>query len=101
MYALDLSEPSITNNLPQPNLLSTVNKDTLLNRLKLLGSVCDVFPGALCVSTKDELSAKIPLLGDVPLRFGLLVDDGVVVLQVAAAALCLEGGPQHVLVHCV
>jgi len=78
-----------------------MDENTLLDRLELLGSVCDIFPGALCVPTKHELGAEVPLLGDVPLGLCLLVDDGVVVLQVAAAALGLQGGPQHVLVHCV
>lgn len=36
-----------------------------------------------------------------PLSLGLLVDNRVVVLKVAAASLSLKSGPEHVLVHSV
>lgn len=54
---------------------------------------------ALRVAAEDELGLELPLEVNVPLVLGALVDDGVVVLQVGAAALGLERAPHHVLVH--
>lgn len=51
--------------------------------------------------TEDELGAELPICVDLPLSGDLLVDKGVVVLEVAAESLGLEGGPQHELVHAV
>ena len=50
-------------------------------------------------ATKDQLRPQLPLERDAPVLSGLLVDDGVVVLQVGAEALGLERNPQRVLVH--
>jgi hypothetical protein len=52
-----------------------------------------------CAATKDQLTPQLPAQWDVPVRSGLLVDDGVVVLQVGAEALGLERDPQSILVH--
>lgn len=48
---------------------------------------------------KHQLRAQLPLERDLPVVCSLLVDDGVVVLQVGAEALGLERNPQSVLVH--
>lgn len=50
-------------------------------------------------TTKDKLAPELPLERDAPVLSSLLVNDGVVVLQVGAEALRLEGNPQSVLVH--
>jgi len=50
-------------------------------------------------ATKDQLGPQLPLLGDVPVVGSLLIDDGVIVLEVSAEALSLERDPQSVLVH--
>ena len=50
-------------------------------------------------TTKDKLTPELPLERDAPVLSSLLVDDGVVVLQVGAEALSLERNPQRVLVH--
>ena len=44
-------------------------------------------------ATKDQLRPQLPLERDAPVLSGLLVDDGVVVLQVGAEALGLERNP--------
>lgn len=75
----------------------------------LLGAVHEQ-PLAVCVlellvarlaraATKDQLAPELPLERDVPVLRCLLVDDRVVVLQVGAKALCLEGNPECILVH--
>lgn len=51
------------------------------------------------LAAKDELGVELPVRRDVPLRGDLLVDERVVVLQVGAQALGLEGDPQRVLQH--
>jgi hypothetical protein len=50
-------------------------------------------------ATKDKLRPELPLKRDAPVLSSLLVDDGVVVLQVGAEALSLERNPEGVLVH--
>ena len=52
-----------------------------------------------CASTKDQLTPELPLKRDFPVLGSLLVNDGVVVLEVGAEALGLEGYPQSILVH--
>lgn len=49
--------------------------------------------------SKDELCVKLPILWQAPLCGDLLVDDGVVVLEVGAEAFGLESGPEDELVH--
>jgi hypothetical protein len=51
------------------------------------------------LSTKHQLGPELPLVRDAPVLGGLLVDDGVVVLEVRAETLGLERDPQGVLVH--
>ena len=58
-----------------------------------------LLPGALLKTTEDELRLERPLQGDVPDLAGLLVGQGVVVLQVGAEAFGFEGGPGGELVH--
>ena len=75
-------------------ILSTVNKEPgALDRLELLLTRL----GHL--ATEDELGAKLPVDGDVPVLLGLAVDDRVVVLEVGAQTLGLEGGPESILMH--
>jgi hypothetical protein len=50
-------------------------------------------------AAEDKLSSQLPVERDVPLLSSLLVDDGVVMLQVGTEALSLERDPQCVLVH--
>lgn len=53
--------------------------------------------GLAGAAAEDELGGQLPVGGDVPLGGDALVDEGVVVLQVGAEALSLEGGPGGVL----
>ena len=55
--------------------------------------------GLACASTEDQLTPKLPLQGNAPFLSSLLVDDGVVVLQVGTKALGFQGDPESVLVH--
>lgn len=50
-------------------------------------------------ATKNKLRPELPLERNAPVLGNLLVDDGVVVLQVGAETLGLERNPQRVLVH--
>jgi hypothetical protein len=50
-------------------------------------------------STEDQLAPKLPAERNIPVLGRLLVDDRIVVLEIGAKALCLEGDPQGVLVH--
>ena len=52
-------------------------------------------------STKDQLAPELPLERHVPVLRSLLVDDGVVVLEVGTEALGLQCNPESILVHCV
>lgn len=54
-----------------------------------------------CAAAKDELASQLPLERDAPLLGSLLVDDGVVMLEVGTEAFGLERDPQRVLVHSV
>ena len=74
-------------------VLRAVDEDPLLEGLELFLSW---LAGA---ATEDELGSELPLLGDLPLLLGTLVDNGVVVLEVGTKALGLQGCPQSVLVH--
>ena len=65
----------------------------------LVGLSRQLLPGALLKTTEDELRLERPLQGDVPDLAGLLVGQGVVVLQVGAEAFGFEGGPGGELVH--
>lgn len=49
--------------------------------------------------TNNELCLELPALGDLPLSCDLLVDQWVVVLEVCAETLSLEGGPDGELMH--
>jgi hypothetical protein len=75
-------------------LLSTVDKQPLA--LDLLELLLARLAGT---ATEDQLAAELPLKGDVPVISSLLVNEGVVVLQVGAEALSLESRPQGELVH--
>jgi hypothetical protein len=50
-------------------------------------------------ATEDQLSPQLPLEGNAPVLSGLLVNNGVVMLEVGAEALSLKSDPQSVLVH--
>lgn len=73
--------------------LFAVNRNAFGEGLLVLGT------SLASAAAEDELGAQGPLLGHLPLGLDLLVDDGVVVLQVGAEALGLETGPQRELVH--
>lgn len=64
-----------------------------LNLLELL------LAGLARTATEYQLAPELPLGRDLPVVRSLLVDDGVVVLQVCAEALGLESDPQSELVH--
>lgn len=70
-----------------------MHKHTALQRLRLLG------PSVPRTPPKHQLRPELPVERDVVVFLHLLVDDGVVVLQVCAEAFGLEGNPQRVLVH--
>lgn len=80
-------------------VLAAVDEESLLERLLLLAALVDGLASTLCVTAKDELGLELPLLRDVPVGLCLLVNDGVVVLEVGGAAFGLEGGPEVVLGH--
>lgn len=50
-------------------------------------------------ASEHQLCLETPLLGNLPVFLRLLVDDGIVMLQVAAKALGLKTSPEHELVH--
>lgn len=70
-----------------------MNEHTLLQRLELLLACLSGAPA------EDELSPQLPVLGDLVGILDLLVDDGVVVLEVGTEALGLERNPGGILVH--
>lgn len=74
-------------------LLSAKGLDELVDRQLLLGL------GILSTSTKDKLSIQGPRLGELPSLSNLIVDEGVVVLQVGTQTISLEGSPDQALVH--
>lgn len=76
-----------------------MDEKSLLNGLLLLATLLDSLAGTLCVTTEDELGLELPLLREVPLSGHTLVDNRVVVLEVAGTAFGLEGGPEVVLGH--
>lgn len=76
-----------------------MDEDALLKGSLVLSTLVNSLAGTLGVTTEDKLSLQLPLLVDVPVSLCLLVDDGVVVLEVGGAAFGLEGGPEVVLVH--
>jgi hypothetical protein len=55
--------------------------------------------GLTSTATKDQLTPQLPAKGDVPVLGSLLVDDGVIMLQIGAEALGLKGNPQRILMH--
>jgi hypothetical protein len=57
--------------------------------------------GLASASAKYQLAAQLVSKRNVPVLRRLLIDDGVVVLQVSAEALGLERDPESILVHCV
>jgi hypothetical protein len=71
-----------------------VNKQPLAESLLEL-----LLAGLARTSTKDQLGPELPLKWDAPVLGSLLVNDGVVVLQVCAEALSLKSNPERVLVH--
>lgn len=79
---------------PAPSSLSrTKNPVLLLQRPKgLLAWLAGL-------AAKDELSGELPRRRDGPLLLDLLVDEGVVVLEVGAQAFGFEGGPDCELEH--
>lgn len=81
---------------PQPGalLLSPMNKQPLPKSLLEL-----LLARLTATATKHQLAPELPLERDAPVLRRLLVNDGVVVLQVGAEALGLERDPQSVLVH--
>jgi hypothetical protein len=79
--------------------LRAVNEESLLNRLLDLSTLLNVLTGTLCGATKHKLGLEFPLLRNVPVTLCLLVNDGVVVLEVASTAFSLKSSPQVVLGH--
>jgi hypothetical protein len=75
-------------------LLSTMDEQSLAVCLLILFLV-----NPASAATKDQLSTKLPLERNAPLLSSLLVDNGVVVLEVGAEALSLKRDPQGILVH--
>jgi hypothetical protein len=75
-------------------LLGAVDKQPLAESLLEL-----LLARLASAATKDKLRPELPLERDVPVISSLLVDDGVVVLQVGAEALGLKRNPERVLVH--
>lgn len=74
--------------------LSTEGLDTLVDGDLVLRA------GLAGLATEDELGVELPVRGDLPLSGNLLVDQGVVVLEVGAdGALGLERGPDDELEH--
>lgn len=71
----------------------TKDLDTVLERLKLLVA------GLAGAAPKDQLGIQPPGPGQAPGGGDLVVDDRVVVLEVGAEALELEGGPEEQLLH--
>ena len=51
------------------------------------------------LATEYQLSPELPSKRNVPVLSSLLVNDGVVVLQVRAKALGLERNPESILMH--
>lgn len=76
------------------SLLSTVDPKPLAKSLLEL-----LLARLASTSTKDQLGPELVLKRDLPVLSGLLVDDGVVMLEVGAEAFSLEGNPEGVLVH--
>lgn len=77
-------------------LLGAVNEEPLAKGLLEL-----LLARLATAATEDQLGPELPLEGNAPVLSSLLVNDGVVVLQVSAEALSLERNPQRVLVHSV
>jgi hypothetical protein len=50
-------------------------------------------------ATENQLTPQLPAQWDLPVLCGLLIDDGVVMLQIGAEALSLKRYPQSILVH--
>lgn len=75
-------------------LLGAVNEQPLAKSLLEL-----LLARLASAATKDQLGPELPLERDAPVLSSLLINDGVVVLQVCAEALSLERNPQRVLVH--
>ena len=73
--------------------LGTKDLDLLLDGLELLGT------RLAGTATDDELRAELPASGDAPSLGNLLVNEGVVMLEVGAETLELERGPDGVLQH--
>jgi hypothetical protein len=77
-----------------------VDEESLLNGLLLLSTLLNVLASTFCGTTKHKLGLELPLLGNVPVTLCLLVNDRVVVLEVASAAFGLKSSPEVVLGHC-
>ncbi len=69
--------------------LFAVNENPLLYRLE---SLFARLGGRLA---KDELSLQTPIHRDLPMVLNLLIDDGVIMLEVAPEAFCFESGPYY------
>jgi hypothetical protein len=76
-----------------------VDEESLLNGLLLLSTLLNVLASTFCGTTKHKLGLELPLLGNVPVTLCLLVNDRVVVLEVASAAFSLKSSPEVVLGH--
>lgn len=74
-----------------------MDEQSTLERLERLG--LEVLSRAVGKTAKNQLGLEAPFERNVEHFAGLLVRQRVVVLQIAAEALSLERGPQHVLVH--
>lgn len=78
------------------DLFGSVNKETLFNRLEGLVA------RTASRSADDQLGLQAPVGRDIPLAGDLVVDQGVVVLQVGTQAFLLQSGPhcKEMLVSC-
>ena len=81
---------------PRTLVLGTVHLNTFLQRSKLLINTATGWAGSLAA---NELSAEGPGLRNTPSLGNEVVDDWVVVLEVAAETFVGEGGPSNELGH--
>lgn len=90
----DLAHPHRAKSLHH---LFAMNKDPLFDRHHIL--LRQVIPSTFLKSSKHQLRLKVPLLVDVPVHLSLLVNQRVVVLEIAAEASALERDPERILMH--
>jgi hypothetical protein len=82
--------------VPEHLVLGTINLDTFLQRSELLINTATGWAGSFAA---NELSAEGPGLRNIPGLGNEVIDDGVVVLEVAAETFVGECGPGNELGH--